>query len=109
VCYYLILKDFAGPLATLFAACAATYFAWQQSKTGQRQAETAAQLAETAKRQGERQARTAEQQAKTALDQLRFNLFEKRYATYRAVEQFLKTLISDAHKPEFRAFDVAPY
>ncbi len=104
--YYSVLKNFAGPFATLCAAIAATYFARQQWKTAQRQAETAAQLAETAKRQGERQATTADQQAKTALDQLRFNLFEKRYATYRAVEQFLKTLIEDA---DSRPLEVAPY
>ena len=80
----------------------ATYFARQQWKTAERQANTAAQLAETAKRQGERQAETAAQQAKTALDQLRFNLFERRYATYQDVEKLLKTLVNGAVKPEFQ-------
>jgi type II secretory pathway pseudopilin PulG len=96
--WYSVLKDFAGPVATVIAAVAATgvtgVFAWQQSNTGKQQANTAAQQ--------------AAQQAKTAIDQLRFNLFEKRYAIYQDIENFLRTLINDADKPEFRAFDVAP-
>lgn len=54
---YSILKDFAGPVATIIAASAAAYFAWQQS-------------------------RTAVIQADTGIDQLRYNLFEKRRGKY---------------------------
>jgi len=61
---YAALKDFAGPVATVIAAAAAAYFAWQQSRTGKRQAET-------------------------AVDQLRYNLFEKRFAMYREIMQVI--------------------
>ena len=87
--WYSVLKDFAGPVATVIAATAAVvvsgYFAWQQSTTAKRQAET-------------------------AIDQLRFNLFEKRYAVYDTIQKFLDTLITaDADKLAFGAFDETPY
>jgi hypothetical protein len=66
--WYSTLKDFAAPVAALCGAAAATYFARQQSNTAKRQAET------------------AKRQAETAIDQLRFNLFEKRYASYDAIK-----------------------
>lgn len=56
---YSILKDFAGPVATIIASITAAYFV-------------------------RRQWLTAQQQADTALDQLRYSLFEKRYAIYVA-------------------------
>lgn len=56
---YSLLKDFAGPIATIIASVTAAYFI-------------------------RRQWLTAQQQANTALDQLRYNLFEKRYAIYMA-------------------------
>ena len=59
---YSILKDFAGPIATVIAAIAATYFV-------------------------RRQWQTAQQQADTAKDQLRNSLFEKRYAIYVAARK----------------------
>jgi hypothetical protein len=72
--WYSVLKDFAGPVATVIAAVTAagvaSYFAFQQAKTAKRQAET-------------------------AIDQLRFNVFEKRYAVYREPKQFLQTLLID--------------
>ena len=52
---YQLLKDFAGPVATVIAAATAAVFI-------------------------RRQAKTADRQARTALDQLRYNLFERRYA-----------------------------
>jgi hypothetical protein len=89
---YSILKDFAGPIATVVAALAAivvtAHFSSQQSQTAKRQ---------------------AAQQAKTAIDQLRFNLFERRYAIYQDIRQFLRTLINDSDKPDFRAFDPVPH
>ncbi len=81
--WYTVLKDFAGPIAALCGAGAATYFARQQSRTAKWQAETAQGLAETAKLQAE-----------TAIDQLRFNLFEKRYAIYEETKQLIGLLLS---------------
>jgi hypothetical protein len=52
-------------------------------------------------------AATANQQAEIALDQLRYNLFEKRYATYRDVKLLLETLVADADRSDFRASDMA--
>jgi hypothetical protein len=59
---YSVLKDFAGPLATIIASFTAAYFVRLQW-------------------------RTAQQQADTAKDQLRYNLFEKRYAIYAAARK----------------------
>lgn len=59
---YSILKDFAGPIATIIASITAVYFV-------------------------RRQWRTAQQQADTAVDQLRYSLFEKRYAIYAAARK----------------------
>jgi hypothetical protein len=55
---YHVLKDFAGPVATIIAATVAVFFTW---------------------RLGRGQLQIARRQADTALDQLRYNLFEKRY------------------------------
>jgi hypothetical protein len=77
---YSVLKDFAGPVATIFAAtvaaCVAAYFARQQWKT-------------------------AQQQADTAMDQLRFNLFEKRYAVYDAIRQLMALTVNQPTLPDF--------
>jgi hypothetical protein len=59
---YSLLKDFAGPVATIIASITAAYFV-------------------------RRQWLTAQQQADTALDQLRYSLFEKRYAIYVAARK----------------------
>jgi hypothetical protein len=59
---YSVLKDFAGPIATIIAASTAAYFV-------------------------RRQWQTAQQQANTAKDQLRYSLFEKRYAIYAAASK----------------------
>ena len=90
--WYTVLKDFAGPIAALCGAGAATYFARQQSSTAKRQADTAQGLAETAKRQAE-----------TAIDQLRFNLFEKRSAIYEETKQLISLLLCDPRGPDLNA------
>lgn len=81
---YWLFKDFAGPFATIVAACVAAFFVRAQW-------------------------RTSEKQAATALDQLRHNLFEKRYAIYDSVKQLLRLLLNDSHKTDFRAFQVIPH
>lgn len=81
---YWFFKDFAAPIATIIASAVAAYFVRQQWIT-------------------------AEKQANTALDQLRYNLFEKRYAIYDDVKQLLRLLLNEAHKKEFRPFDVAAH
>jgi hypothetical protein len=63
---YHVLKDFAGPVATIIAATVAVFFTW---------------------RIGRGQLQIARRQADTALDQLRYNLFEKRYAIYEAARR----------------------
>ena len=63
---YGILKDFAGPVATVTAASTAVFVTWRIGRT---QAAIARQ-----------QADIAQQQADTALDRLRFDLFDKRYS-----------------------------
>jgi hypothetical protein len=75
---YTVLRDFAGSIAVLCAAAAATYFARQQAKTATRQAET-------------------------ALDQLRFNLFDRRYAIYDGVKQLISLLLRDPTNPDLVA------
>jgi len=81
---YAVLKDFAGPIATVIASVTAAIFV-------------------------RRQWQTAQNQAATALDQLRYNLFEKRYAIYDDAKQLLKLLLNESHKPDFRALDVVPH
>lgn len=90
-----ILKDFAGPIATIIASITAAFITWYFAS---RQAQIAAQ-----------QAHTAKQQADTALDQLRYNLFEKRYAIYKDIQELIRLLINKSHSPDFNAFDVIPH
>jgi hypothetical protein len=87
VCHYEFFKDFAGPVATIFAAAVVAVITF---RFGQIQARIARE-----------QAVTAEQQAKVALDQLRYNLFDKRYEIYRTARDLLQTLINDALKKNF--------
>jgi hypothetical protein len=60
-CWYQIFKDFAGPLATIFAALAAVgvtaYFAWHQKQIAKRQVDISG-------------------------EKLRHNLYEKRAIAY---------------------------
>jgi hypothetical protein len=85
----------ASPAATIIAAGAAVFVTWRLGKGQIRIAE--------------QQSATARQQAETALDQLRYNLFEKRYAIYKDIQDLIRLLVNDAHKDNFRAFDVIPH
>jgi len=85
---YHVLKDFAGPVATIIAATVAVFVTW---------------------RLGRGQRKIAEQQAATALDQLRYNLFEKRYEIYKDMQDLIRLLVNEADKADFRPFDVAPH
>lgn len=87
-----MLKDFAGPLATIIASITAAgitlYFARQQARIAQQQADT------------------AKQQANTAFDQLRLNLFEKRYAIYNTARELIALVIN---KPTLQGSDIIPF
>jgi hypothetical protein len=68
---YTFLKDFAGPIATMIAACVAagiTFF-FNRSQT-----------------------RIASLQADVAIEKLNFDLFERRYALYVSARQLLEYL-----------------
>jgi hypothetical protein len=67
--WYMGLKDFAGPTATVFAACAAFFLGYRFGKV-QSSAVTA--------------------QAAIALDKLKFDLFEKRYEIYSAAKELIE-------------------
>ena len=75
---YQILKDFAGPTATVIASIAARVITFILAS---RQVNIARQ-----------QAGIASQQGQTALDQLRYNLFEKRYAIYIKVQNLFPAI-----------------
>jgi hypothetical protein len=79
---YEILKDFAGPVATIIASATAAritfYFASRQAQIAQQQAETAMQ------------------QANTSFDQLRLNLFEKRYAIYNTARELIALVVNES-------------
>jgi type II secretory pathway pseudopilin PulG len=77
---YEILKDFAGPVATIIASITAAGITWYFAS---RQAQIAQQQADTAK-----------QQASTAFDQLRYNLFEKRYAIYNTARELISVVVN---------------
>jgi hypothetical protein len=81
---YQLLKDFAGPVATVIAAATAAVFV-------------------------RRQAKTADRQAETALDQLRYNLFERRYAIYQDVKDLIGLLANEAPAENFNVWRVAPH
>ena len=70
---YQLLKDFAGPSATLYAALVAARYI-------------------------RRQTQIAQQQAITAIDALRYDLFEKRMALYRDVQDLIRDIVSKAGK-----------
>jgi hypothetical protein len=67
-CSYAVLRDFAGPIATVVAAIVVVGVTWRFSS----------------------------QQAKTARGQLRLNLFDKRYAVYKDIQQHLKVYLDGA-------------
>ena len=81
---YEILKDFAGPGATILASITAAYFI-------------------------RRQALIAEQQASTALDQLRYNLFERRRAIYEAMKELIVMIINRSEDNSFSMPNIFKY
>jgi hypothetical protein len=91
---YQLLKDFAGPVATVIAAGVAVFVTWRLGRGQQRIAE--------------QQAATARQQANTALDQLRYNLFERRYDVYNYAIEVIMFLENAAYKEDVRATDIVP-
>lgn len=92
---YQLLKDFAGPVATIIAAAVAVFVTWRLGRGQQRIAK--------------QQAATARQQANTGLDQLRYNLFEKRYAIYNSAIELIRLLENGAWKDNFNATEIVPY
>jgi type II secretory pathway pseudopilin PulG len=92
---YQILKDFAGPVATLIASVTAAlitfYFASRQVQVARQQAAV------------------ARQQADTALDQLRYNLSKQRYAIFKDVQDFIRLLVNKPAKETFGPMEVSPH
>jgi hypothetical protein len=80
---YQILKDFAGPVATIIASVTAAFITWRFASW---QARIAQQQADTAKRQ-----------ANTSFDKLRFNLFDKRFAIYNTARELLASVINNTN------------
>jgi hypothetical protein len=82
------VQFYIGPIATIVASIVAAgitgYFGWRQMQI-------------------------AKQQAATALDQLRYNLFERRYAIYKNVQELIKFLANDSFRDDFMAVNVVPH
>jgi hypothetical protein len=89
--FYHLLKDFAGPVATIIAAMVAVFVTWRLGSGQQSIAE--------------QQAITARQQANTALDQLRYNLFQKRYSIYKCGIDLIRLLENGIQNPT----DIVPF
>jgi type II secretory pathway pseudopilin PulG len=95
---YHVLKDFAGPVATIIASVTAAlitlYFASRQTRIAQQQADTAKQQADTAKRQAE-----------TAHARLNLDLYDKRFNIYTTAldlyEADMKKELHDIEAAEF--------
>jgi hypothetical protein len=95
--HFELLHDFAAPVATVIGAATAVVVTGIITWTlGKWQVEIARQQAKTA----ELQATTAKQQADTALDRLRYDLFEKRYAVYRALTELLTDICDETIKAD---------
>jgi hypothetical protein len=88
---YEILKDFAGPVATVIASITAAIITWR--------------FASWQARIAQHQADTAKQQANTAFDQLRYNLFEKRFAIYNTARELIALVVNE---PNLQSSDVVP-
>ncbi|MGA9865929.1 MAG: hypothetical protein WBQ75_05755 [Acetobacteraceae bacterium] len=92
---YQVLKDFAGPVATIIAsvtaACITWYFASGQAQVARQQAAS------------------ARQQADIALDQLRYNLFQQRYSIFKDVQDLIKLLVNESHRADFQSWNVIPH
>jgi type II secretory pathway pseudopilin PulG len=80
---YEILKDFAGPVATIIASITAAFLTWR--------------FASWQARIAQQQADTAKQQANTAFDQLRYNLFEKRFAIYNTARELVALVVNESN------------
>lgn len=72
ITWYGLIKDFAGPTATVFASLAAFYLGW---------------------RFGNRQTSAVTAQAEIALDKLKYDLFEKRYEIYSAAKRLIEKVM----------------
>jgi hypothetical protein len=90
---YTVLKDFAGPVATIIAAGAATFITW---RLGSRQVAIAASQANTAAAQRE----IAQSQRDIAYDRLKYDLFQMRYAIYQAAKDAIERVISTSTQRE---------
>jgi hypothetical protein len=88
---YEILKDFAGPVATIIASFTAAIITWR--------------FASWQARIAQQQADTARQQANTAFDQLRYNLFEKRFAIYNTARELIALVVNESN---VQGSDVVP-
>jgi type II secretory pathway pseudopilin PulG len=88
---YEIVKDFAGPVATIIASIAVALITWR--------------FASWQARIAQQQADTAKQQATTAFDQLRYNLFEKRFAIYNTARELVALVVN---KSNAQGSDVVP-
>ena len=80
---YQIVKDFAGPVATIIASITAAFITWR--------------FASWQARIAQQQADTAKQQANTAFDQLRYNLFEKRFAIYNTARELVALVVNESN------------
>lgn len=70
---YMVLKDFAGPAATLMAAGAAVWVTYQF---------------------GLRQAKSAEAQVEIANDRLKYDLWARRYEIYSSAKSLIELVVS---------------
>ena len=84
---YELLKDFAGPTATVVASGTAAFITWRfanrQVSISQRMAEIAAQ------------------QAATARDKFGHDVFDRRYKIYGAAKRVLKKCLTAGHTEDF--------
>jgi hypothetical protein len=83
---YTVLKDFAGPVATVIAAGAATFITW---RLGSRQVAIASSQANTA----DAQRTIAQAQRDIAYDRLKYDLFRLRYDVYQAAKEAIERVI----------------
>jgi hypothetical protein len=83
---YSVLKDFAGPVATIIAAAVATFITW---RLGSRQVAIAASQANTA----DAQRAIAQSQRDIAYDRLKYDLFRMRYDVYQAAKEAIERVI----------------
>lgn len=100
--HYDVLKDFAGPVVTFFAAVVAGLITL---RFGQVQARIATYQANIAKQQAD----TAKQQADLAKVRLKHDLFDRRFAVYEAARGLLEevTTVGDASNQALYDFAVA--